>query len=482
MQPIRHLHLILGIFLIFSFGCLESEANVNQSSNATGPTNNITTLPTNNLTINPDQSWEAVTGNWTLIKVPDPLYGENEPHILTSRPVPNPGESFLDSSFGTNLTRITQNKGIRHEYSRFDPYNLDQSMMVLLEPSSGNWHVYRTISAPYDSEANLVATLVLEDPRWDPNAADIIWGLEDFSILKVNVSTGMESIAKDFSDDAKIGSIIKAEPDLYRITMFNEGESSVDKRYWAFILQGSEEDYRARYIFTYDLMKDEVLGIYRLSEEQSFIDWVGMSSLGNYVLIGADPENAGNLSGLVMANRELTRFNKLDYATSHSDVGVDSEGGEVIVMQNSQTDNIDLIPLEWNTSSIDQAKGSYAGSGHTKLINLFYNSESAYSLDSGVHISCNCPGYCVVSTYMDQGLEEQNWLDRSIVLAKLNPSKPEVYYLAKVHGTTVDYWEETQASISNDCSRVAWATNWNQSVGLEEAKSVFMMELRLDQE
>jgi hypothetical protein len=205
-----------------------------------------------------------------------------------------------------------------------------------------------------------------------------------------------------------------------------------------------------------------------------------MSALGSYVLIGADEYNAGNLSGLVMANRELTKFNKIDYATAHSDIGIDSQGKEVIVMQNSRTDYIDIIPLEWNVSSIDESGGSYAGTGHIKLIRLHYLSESEYSLDSGVHISCNCPGYCVISTYIEQGLEEQNWLDRSIVLAKLDREKPEVYYLAKVHGTTGAYWEETQATVTNDCSRVLWATNWNQSVGQEEAKSVFMMELELE--
>jgi len=42
---------------------------------------------------------------------------------------------------------------------------------------------------------------------------------------------------------------------------------------------------------------------------------------------------------------------------------------------------------------------------------------------------------------------------------------PGVYYLAKVYGTTESYWEETQAAISRDGTKVIWATNWNENVG-----------------
>ena len=78
------------------------------------------------------------------------------------------------------------------------------------------------------------------------------------------------------------------------------------------------------------------------------VDWVGMSWLGNWVLIGADP-GEGKISGLMMADKQLKRFHKLNYATAHSDVGLDIHGNEVIVMQNSRTDHIDLIPLDPKT-------------------------------------------------------------------------------------------------------------------------------------
>jgi hypothetical protein len=373
-------------------------------------------------------------------------------------------------------TRVTQTAGLRHEYSRHDPFNRDQSLILLLYVPDGEWRIYRTQSVPYDQPGNLVRTTDLEEPRWDPNDANLVWGVQGFRILTLNVQTGDTATVTDFAADATIAPILAANPDLYRITMKDEGETSTDKRYWAFILQGSQDDYRARYVFCWDRQTDQVLGLHTVSASQSDIDWVGMSPLGTWVLIGGSDANAGDLAGLVMANRELTTFHRLDFATAHADVGLDSDGNEVIVMQNVRTDYIDLIPLSADTKPILEPGGSYTGTNRIPLVRLFYASESPIGLRSGVHISCNVPGYCVVSTHIEPGAPEQNWLDRSIVVVRLDREAPRAYYLAKVYGTTGAYWEETHATITQNGSRVLWATNWSQDVGQEQ---VWDMELRM---
>lgn len=416
---------------------------------------------------------------FSFIQVPDPLSGDNLTYPLIARSVPTVGESFYDPRFQTVLSRVTQADGIsgRHEYSRFDPFNCDQSLVILLFGGTADWRVYRTQTLPYNQNANLVITLPgINEPRWDPTDPQVIWYLRDFRIVTVNVSTGEEVIRKDFSSDPTIGPIIAAETDLYRITTKDEGESSSDKRYWALFLQGAQDDYRVRYVFTWDRQSDRVLGVYHIPIQEAGIDWVGMSPKGNWVLIGGDWDNGGNLAGLTMANKELTRFHRLDYTTAHSDVGLDSEGNEVIVMQNVVTDHIDLIPIALTTQPILAAGGSYAHTNRTPLIRLFYDSQSPLGLNSGVHISANVSGYCVVSTYIQQGLPEQNWLDRTITLVRLDRDNPRVFYLAKVYNTTGSYWEETHAAITNDGSKVVWASNWDQNVGSEQ---VFLMQLNM---
>jgi len=415
--------------------------------------------------------------SFRFIEVPNPLSGMNPTYPLVPTPLPAVGVPFFDARFGTIKRRVTQTDGInsRHEYSRHDPFNVNQTM-ILLVSSDGGWRVYRTQTMPYNTTASLVRYFSLAEPRWDRSNPRSLWALEDFSIVTLDVVSGAKTVVKNFASDATLGPIISANP-VYRITMQDEGEPSQDRRYWAFMLQGdARADYHPLYVFTWDRQQNKVLGIHHLSDSDHAIDWVGMSVLGNYVLIGADPVNTGTLTGLMMANKSLTQFHKIAHATAHSDVGVDQGGNEVIVMQNSQTDYIDMIPIDWTTSPVLSQSG-YAGSHVSPLIRLFYDITSPYNLRSGVHISCNYPGYAVVSTTIEPGAPEQNWLDRTIVLVRLDSARSHVYYLAKVHNTTHCYWEETHATITNDGGKVVWASNWGKYAISDGQEQMFLMQL-----
>lgn len=424
--------------------------------------------------------WLSVAGRGapdpaSLIRVPDPLAGRNPTFRLTGRDVPRVGRTFRDGRFKTRLTRVTQGPVWRQEYARFDPFNLDKSRIVLRQIHSGDWAVFKA-KPPYDAASNRVMFLPdIEDPRWDPQNNDVLWCLRGLTIIQFNVRTKQVTVIKDFRKDPKIGPIIKAEPDLYRVTMKNEGEPSRDMRYWGLALQGKKDDYRLRYLICWDRQQDRVVGLFKLPKDETGIDWVGMSPRGTYFLIGSDP-GTSRLSGLTMADRTLTRFHRLSRGTAHSDVGLDSRGREVIVMQNTRTDNIDLIPIDWKTKPIMESGGSYAGTGRVRLIRLFYSSDSPHGFTGGVHISCNTPGWCVVSTYQESGKKTNNWLSRKIVLVKLDRRRPEVYYLAQVHSTYQKYWEESHATITRDGRVVLWASNWGKDVGQEK---VFVMRLDL---
>jgi hypothetical protein len=416
--------------------------------------------------------------SFQFIEVPNPLSGINPTYPLIAAPVPAIGASFFDARFGTIQTLATRADVIsgRHEYSRHDPFNTDQTM-ILLPTNEGDWKVYRTTSMPYNSTGTLVRAFGgLAEPRWDQTNPRLLWGLQDFSIATLDVVSGATTVVKNFANDATLRPVIQANP-VYRITMQDEGEASMDRRYWAFMLQADvRADYQPLYVFTWDRTQNKVLGLYPIAANDRSLDWVGMSVAGNYVLIGGDPANTGTLTGLVMADRQLTRFHKIAYATAHADVGLDMEGKEVIVMQNSRTDYIDLIPIDWTTSPVVEASG-YAASRCIPLIRLFYDDVSPYGSHSGVHVSCNFPGYAVVSTHIAPNVPEQNWLDRSLVLARLDRARPRVFYLAKLHNTTNLYWEETHASITNDGRKVVWADNWGRWAKVEGQEKMFLNQL-----
>ncbi|MBU4232930.1 MAG: hypothetical protein L6277_11660 [Desulfobacterales bacterium] len=411
--------------------------------------------------------------NFKFIKVPNPLSGDNPIYPLIARTVPAPGQSFTDSRFSTVQTRITQSSTLRHEYSRFDPFNCQRTLLLLLDSSTSEWRVYRTQSLPYDQPANLVRTINnLAELRWDPQDSDILWGFRDFSIIKLNVETGAETLVKDFAADPVISPILLANPLIYHVTCMNEGESSRDKRFWALALQNGDDpahpewSYIYKYLFTWDRLQNQVLGTYPLSLAQGQrLDWVGMSTLGNWVLIAGESEAGVPPNwGLLMASKDFSVLHELHQNTGHADVGLDSRGREVIVMQNAQTDYVDLIPLDLQAKPVN-SPADYNNNVIKPLVFLYYNSESPISMNStGIHISCNYSGYALVSTYIQPNLTDRNWLDRCFILVRLDPNKVRAVYLAKTYNTTQQYWEETHGTISNDGSRIVWVDNWGQSV------------------
>jgi hypothetical protein len=409
--------------------------------------------------------------HFKFIGVPNPLSGDNPTYPLIPRAMPTPGQSFTDSRFGTVQTRITQTTTLVQEYSRFDPFNCNQSMILFYDFTSGNGLVYRTTSAPYDQPANLVLTIDdLDERRWDPSDPNIIWGFRDLSIVKLDVTTGVETVVKDFRTDAAIAPILQAYPDIYRITCMDEGESSRDKRYWALALQnfGSTDpdlDYAYLYLFTWDRVQNKVLGKYFLPVDQrQNLDWVGMSTLGNWVVVGGGSDAGVPPNwGLMMASQDFSVWHLLHENTGHADVGLDTRGREVIVMQNAQTDYVDLIPLDLGTKPVN-AVGDYTGNLIKPIVRLYYDDTSTIGLKSGVHISCNYPGYCLISTTILPNTTEQNWLDRCNILVRLDPNQAQAVYLAKIYNTTQQYWEETHGTISNDGSKIVWADNWGNSV------------------
>jgi len=417
-----------------------------------------------------------------IFGVPDPLSGSNSSYQQQNFSLPAVGTQVAEPSFGLGLTKLTHagSDGSRHEYSRFDPYNAGQSQ-IILNSSGGRASVYNTQTYPYNGVGNLVTKLPVVEARWDRNDANKIWGLTRFGIKTVNTVTGNSSVIKDFSNDPVLKPYLGSGAS--RITMKDEGESSYDKRYWAFVVQGDKSnDYKSQHIFTWDKQADKVLGVYTLKGAERNIDWVGMSPKGNHVLIGGlnytGDENSENITGLTMASKDLSRFHRLDYTTAHADVGLDSNGNEVVIMQNTRTDYVDMIPVNWDTKAIKSASQGYEGTNRTKLVRLNYNDSAADGFQGGVHISANYDGHVLISTTLSSGKSEQNWLDKSLVLVKLDPDNPETSYLSKIYNTTDEYWQETHGTITNDGKRVVWAANGDQA-GPGGDNNNFLLELDL---
>jgi hypothetical protein len=103
-----------------------SSGDNNTCDNADGWNDNGTTGCSKQCTIKyPD--------TFSFIEVPDPLSSTNPTYPLIGMAIPDIGDTFFNLCFGTLLTRATATDGIHgiHEYSRFDPFNKGQSMIIL---------------------------------------------------------------------------------------------------------------------------------------------------------------------------------------------------------------------------------------------------------------------------------------------------------------------------------------------------------------
>ena len=403
----------------------------------------------------------------SLPEIRNPLAANNAFPLAPDLAEPAAGQSFRDPWTDVCITRVTETSRMRHFYSRIDPYNADQTLIVLHDTSGGWYHVFRTDSPPYARPENQVGErFSMDDPRWDPEDPNLLWAVDGFELVILDLATGTRIVVKDFSQDPVVGPVIAAEPDLYRVTVMYEGEPSRDFRWWAFALQGTEQDYRLRHLLCWDRAEDKVVGFRTLSPEESDIDWVGMSPLGTHVVVGAMYDNGGEITGLCIADHELKLFHRVNYGVAHSDVGLDTRGNEVIVMQNTRTDFVDMMPLTTTTLPIMEPGGDYEGTGHIPLARLNYSSSSPDSLaSSGLHICCNTPGWCLITPHIQPDAPERNWMDRTIILVRLDPEAPKVYALAKLHHDSLEYWEETQGVMTNDGSRVLWISNWGRDPG-----------------
>jgi hypothetical protein len=147
---------------------------------------------------------------------PDTVYYEvNEPDMS------RPGylESVTDPEFGTEITRVTDSdafgrSNVRHHYAKDSPWNCDGTRIMI-----ANWIL--------DGKTyEIIKTFQrASECRWSGIDPDIILGVGNGRIVRINVDTDDQEIVYDFSDEYD---------EIYLGPW--EGNFSIDDRYVA--LQG----------------------------------------------------------------------------------------------------------------------------------------------------------------------------------------------------------------------------------------------------
>jgi hypothetical protein len=367
---------------------------------------------------------------------------------------PLPRQWFIDPVFGTCLVRVTdreldlsaedESRGMANEYSRVQSFNADGSRL-LARSTDGGWYLYDAQSLLPLGELPLGA-----EPRWDADDAALIYTFDETRLMSYDLEVGVHTEIHDFANDFP-------GQELAAVWTRNEGSPSRDRRYWG--LMAEDAEWLPVAFVVYDRETDSVTvrdmrGVPGMEDD---VDHVSMSPLGTYFLASFDRAceegqrgDDGHPCGLMVYDRDLASGRGLLRIVGHYDPALDSEGREVIVYQDIDTDQISMLDLESGAVTplwdIDF--------GHTAI---------------GLHFSglaYDRPGWAVVSTH-DDDIGSYTWMDDQIFALELKAGG-RVARLAHTHSLVddtqeLDYWAEPHASTNADLTLVVFGTNWGRT-------------------
>jgi hypothetical protein len=369
---------------------------------------------------------------------------------------PEPRTSYRDPVFDTCVVRVTDrqhdilnsydtSKGVKHEYSRVQSFNADNSLLLVWATES-YWYVYDTASLLPLGEVPVYA-----EPRWDYQNPYLLYYTEETKLISYDLSTGKFHEIRDFAKDFP-------EEDVAAVWMRYEGSPSYDSRYWGLLAQDSEWEPFAFLI--YDLHEDSV--VLREIPLGYSIDHVTISPLGTYLLASFDDYcehgqlgSDQNPCGLMVYDSNLENGRSLLRIIGHYDALLDADNREVIIFQDIDTDNISMLDLEsGKVTALFPIDFSYTGIG-------FHFSGRASDL----------PGWGLVSTYNGGHPTDFTWMDDSIFAVELK-EHGRVVRLAHTHSLydediEQDYWAEPHASVNQNFTRILFTSNWGRT-GTEE--------------
>ena len=363
--------------------------------------------------------------------------------------MPKKGNCITDKNFHTKLARITNKKadgysgpGIGNEYSKIDPENSDGTCFVL-RGNNGTWYLYNALTSKKIKQLTVFNSCGWEEPepRWVPSNPKIFYYLCDTELKSYNIDTDVSTTIHDFKNDF---------PSAASITTKTEGDASLDRRYWCFMVQDS--DYNLLAVVVYDKTVDKIVG----QKEGGFPDilnWVGMSMSGNYAIIGYSDEAIYTS----IFSRDFSKRIDLPYgAAGHGDAALTQDGKDVYVYQNVATDYIAMADMETGAE--------------TPLVEIPFS----INTDIGLHVSGNCsqtPGWVLVSTYgakKPPKKKRHSWMDTQLFMVELK-ADPRIWRIAHTHSYTAprdtgkkNYFAEAFAAINLKGTKIYFGSNWGR--------------------
>jgi len=167
------------------------------------------------------------------------------------------------------------------------------------------------------------------EPRWDSSNPKVFYYLNTMQLRSYNTGTKKVTTIHDFDQEFPSGSYL---------TTGSEGDASLDRRYWAFMVL--DDSWELISVIVYDKELDQIIG----RKDTGFLDklnWLGMDMSGNHCILGYE-----ELLYSQVFTRDLSKVvNFPQGSNAHGDLARTADGKDVFVYQNVSTDYISMADL-----------------------------------------------------------------------------------------------------------------------------------------
>ncbi len=361
-----------------------------------------------------------------------------------STQIPGKNIMFSDPDFHTSILRFTDpadmytGPGIENEYAKADPENANGTF-VILRGNDGTWYLYNRANAQLHRQLTAFNDAGQEpEPRWEPSDPDVFYYLSNTELRRYHINNDTSIPVHDFKKDF---------PQVAYITTGTEGDASLDRRYWCFMLQ--DKDGILIGVIVYDKNLDQVIGR-KTTGFPDAINWVGMDMSGKHCIIGYESLNYPQVFSVDMKKSTALPTG----SNAHGDLARTADGRDVFVYQNNATDFISMADLETGVE--------------TPLVQIPFD----VNPDIGLHVSGNCsatPGWALVSTCGSEhppAGSAHSWMDAQLFMVELKEN-PRIWRIAHTHAfTSMDfsgeqnYFAEAFATINTAGTRIYFGSNW----------------------
>jgi hypothetical protein len=384
-----------------------------------------------------------------------------------SYPLPKLLDPYLDPTFNTEVVRAVSAKAegasrMGPEYSQLQAWNSNQSLMLLggqYIVDSSTYDVVHRISIGWPAWG--------EGIRWSPTEPDSLYytggdqsGCSGAVFMRYRLQQGSSITARK--------ELVGCFPEYDEI----DGDASYEElsNNGRFVgLVGVRPD-GSREIFAYDI-KNKVKRKAMVAPRD--LDWVAVSPSGKYMLVLWAGGGPWRYNGLEAYDLDMKYLDKVHTGTGHSDVCMDKNGSEWLVVTNANnayllSDNHYLVKAKIprgvvidGNNNVDEAATLAKGLTVPLLrMNWFIS----------IHISCrniNAPDWCVVTG--EGGPSKWQPFQDEIFRLYLNSTanKPRVERLVHHRSSLSDYWATPFATASPDGKKIVYGSDWERTSSID---------------